>query len=242
MSQKFSDEFINSYLDNELDMNEREELLEALRYDTELSTRVCRLKNVKDMVQLAYQSDNFSKQVNVKQKNNRYLAPAVAASILFIGVTLGWFANSNIAQQPSLLELAKTAQLPHQPALQKQKNWRLMLHVSSYDPKRYGYLLHETEELLKTSLQNNEKVQIEMLTNGPGLALMKAQDESFTRKLTELANKYDNFRLLACEKALKRLKVEKGIDLKLVPEATTVNSALHHVIQRQKEGWSYINI
>ncbi|MFV2061258.1 MAG: hypothetical protein ACC653_11295 [Gammaproteobacteria bacterium] len=242
MSHQFSDEFINSYIDNELDINEREELLAALRHDKVLSARVCRLKNVKDMVQLAYQNDNLLKQTNVKQKKSHYLAPAIAASLLFIGVTLGWFANSNITQQPSLLDLAKTAQLPHQPALQEQKDWRLMLHVSSYDPKRYGFLLHETEELLKTSLENNENVQIEMLTNGPGLALMKDQDESFTRKLKELANKYDNFRLLACEKALKRLKVEKGIDLKLVPEATTVNSALHHVIQRQKEGWSYINI
>ncbi len=241
MSHKFSDEFINSYLDNELDFNEREELLEALRQDSELSARVCRLKNVKDMVQLAYQTDNYSVTAK-KDKNNKYIAPAVAASILIIGITVGWFTNNNMSHQPSLLELAKTAQLQHQPALQKQKNWRLMLHVSSYAPKRYGYLLNETEQLLKMSAQNNENVQIEMLTNGPGLSLMKEQDEPFTRKLKELADKYHNFRLLACEKSLKRLKVEKGINLKLVPEATTVNSALHHVIQRQKEGWSYINI
>ncbi|MFV1985225.1 MAG: hypothetical protein ACC657_16880 [Thiohalomonadales bacterium] len=242
MSHYFSDEFINSYLDNELDIKEQEELLEALRQDTELSARVCRLKNVKDMVQLAYQTENFSTTNNEKQKQHRYLAPAIAASLLFIGITVGWFANNNLSQQPSLLELARTVQLPHQPVLQEQKNWRLMLHVNSYDPKRYAILLNETEELLKTSLQNNEKVQIELLTNGPGLSLMKDQDKAFTRKLTELADKYDNFTLLACEKALKRLQVEKGIRLKLIPQAATVNSALHHVIQRQKEGWSYINI
>lgn len=241
MNQHFSDEFINSYLDDELENDEREELLNALRHDTVLSARVCRLKNVKDMVQLTYPADSL--QVSTNNKFHNHWFSVAASAILLIGVSVGWLAKAyNTQQYPSLSELARTVQLPHQPVLQNQKNWRLMLHVSSYDPKRYNILLNETEALLKTSLQKKETVQIELLTNGAGLSLMEDKGKEFTTRINELAAKYDNFTLLACKKALKRLKIEKGINLKLVPQAGIVDSALHHVIQRQKEGWSYISI
>jgi len=241
MNQHFSDEFINSYLDNELGSQECEELLNAVRYDDVLSTRVCKLKNVKEMVQLAYQTENLPAASNsVRAKSWLSIAASV---VLVAGVSIGWLAKSyNSNQHPSLTELARSVQLPLQSNVQNRKNWKLMLHVVSNDPKRYNALINETEALLKTSLQNNESVEIEVLTNGPGLSLVTNNDKKFTKRLNQLAEKYDNFTLLACKKALKRLKVEKGISLKLVPEAATVNSALNHVIMRHKQGWSYIQI
>ena len=35
---------------------------------------------------------------------------------------------------------------------------------------------------------------------------------------------------------------EGGINFNLIPEATVVESALHQVIKRKEEGWSYIRI
>jgi intracellular sulfur oxidation DsrE/DsrF family protein len=240
MTKQFSDEFINSYLDDELEHDDRQELLDAIRHDSELSGRVCKLKNVKDMVQLAYQIETIP--TSNKGKNSYIQWYSLAASVLIIaGISIGWFAK-DFSAQPSLSELAQTVQLPVANSSQAKKDWRLMLHVSSYDPKRYNLLINETEELLKTSLENNEPVQIELLTNSSGLSLLKDDDREFAKRLNDLAAKYDNFRLLACEKALTRLKVEKGINLKLIPEAQKVGSAIHHLIQRQKEGWSYIHI
>ncbi len=240
MNKEFSDEFINSYLDNELENDERKELLDAIRHDSELSARVCKLKNVKDMVQLAYQVEALPSSTNNKKPLKQWYS--LAASILVVvGISIGWFAK-DFNVQPRLSDFAKTVQLPNVPYNTDNKSWKLMLHVSSYDPKRYNLLINETEELLKTSLANNEPVQIELLTNSLGLSLLKDDNQDYTKRLNELASKYDNFRLLACENALKRLKIEKGIDLKLLPEAGKVGSALHHLIQRQKEGWSYIHI
>jgi len=240
MTKQFSDEFINSYLDDELENGERIEILDAIRHDSDLSARVCILKNVKDMVQLAYQVESTPSS-NGKNKHFNHFK-SIAASILIVaGVAIGWAAN-DYTNQSSLSELAKTVRLPNNAFTNEQKNWRLMLHVSSYDPKRYNILIEETEALLKTASENNESVQIELLTNGPGLSLLKDDNQEYAKRLNALADKYDNFKLLACEKALQRLKVEKNIDLELVPEVQKVGSALHHVIQRQKQGWSYIHI
>lgn len=239
MTKHYSDEFINSYLDNELENDDRQELLDAIRHDSELSARVCKLKNVKDMVQLAFQIETIPSS-STKTNSSKHWYSIAATILVVIGLSVGWFAK-DYSMQPSLSELAKTIQLPNA-TNQNNKNWRLMLHVSSYDPKRYNLLLSETEQLLKTSQENNESVQIELLTNSLGLSLLKDDDQKFAQQLNALASKYDNFKLLACETALKRLKVEKGIDLKLVPEAQKVGSAIHHLIQRQKQGWSYIHI
>jgi len=241
MAQQYSDEFINSYLDNELGHDDRKELLNAIRHDRKLSNQVCKLKNVKDMVQLAYQIDT---NTTVNNKNSIFKQwQTIAASILLIfGVTIGWLAN-DITSQPRLSDIAKNIHFSTAgKGAQTSKNWRLVLHVSSNDSKRYNILLNEAESLLKTSLENNESVQIELLTNGPGLAILEDKNSAISKRVNALADKYDNFTLLACKKALKRLKDEKGINLKLVPETETVESALHHAIQRQKEGWSYIQI
>ncbi len=238
MTKHYSDEFINSYLDNELENDDREELLNAIRHDSNLSGRVCKLKNVKDMVQLAYQIEAIP---SPNKKPNRHWYSIAASVLIIAGVSIGWFAK-DFSAQPSLSQLAKTIHLPTNSSPQYKQDWRLMLHVSSYDPKRYNLLINETEELLKTSSANNEPVQIELLTNSLGLSLLKDDDKAFALRLNELANKYDNFKLLACETALKRLKVEKDVDLKLISEAQKVKSAIHHLIQRQKEGWSYIHI
>jgi hypothetical protein len=241
MKETFSDEYLNAYLDNQLDANERGQLLEALRQDGELSARVCKLQKVKEMVQLAYH--NFDAELGQQQPLRRKpVWPAIAASFLMaVGLLTGWFANSQFGQQPRLLELAKAAQTSNTMAT-AQEEWRIVLHVDSGDPNRFHVMLDETEQLLKTSVQQQQKVRVEILTNGGGLMLVEQGDENYTRRLQALSKQYDNLGLLVCQRALNKLKTEKGVHLDLVPEATVVESAMNQVIKRQQEGWAYIRI
>ena len=50
----YSDEFLNAYIDDQLDEAERSALLTELKVNDELSRRVCQLRKARDMVQLAY--------------------------------------------------------------------------------------------------------------------------------------------------------------------------------------------
>jgi hypothetical protein len=72
--------------------------------------------------------------------------------------------------------------------------------------------------------------------------LLEQKDRPHIQKLQKLVRQYNNLSLIACQTAMKRYKAEKGIDIQLIPEAGTVPSAMHEVIKRQEEGWSYINI
>ena len=241
MKETFSDEYLNAYLDNQLDADEGAQLLEALRQDGELSARVCKLQKVKEMVQLAYH--NFdAEQTKQQPQRRRPVWPTLAASFLLaMGLLTGWFANSQFGQQPRLLELAKAAQTSNTMATGEEE-WRIVLHVDSADPNRFNVMLDETEQLLKTSAQQQQNVRVEILTNGGGLMLVEESDAPYTQRLQSLAQQYDNLGLIACQRALNNLKQDKGIELDLVPEANVVESAMNQVIKRQQEGWAYIRI
>ena len=51
---KYSDEKLHLFIDDELDSTDRAEIMEALGKDDELSYRVCGLLTLKDSVRLAY--------------------------------------------------------------------------------------------------------------------------------------------------------------------------------------------
>jgi intracellular sulfur oxidation DsrE/DsrF family protein len=244
MNESFSDEYLNAYIDDQLTDGERGCLLDHLRQDQELAGRVCKLQKVRDMVQLAYHNvaAEHGRSPMARSAASRRAWPAIAASVLLlVGALGGWGIERISNHTPSLLELAQTAQTGTRVA-SAQDEWRLMLHVDSGDPERLQVMLDETEQLLRTSAARHQKVRVEIMTNGAGLSLMEQSNAPYTRKLRALAQQYDNLGLLACKRALDRLKEDKGIELDLVPEARVVDSAMHQVIRRQKEGWAYLRI
>jgi|GEM_PF-287334 len=240
MKERFSDEHLNAYLDGELDPAERMRLLEELRRDPGLSTRVCQLQKVKEMVQLAY-PDRPEAQGTPTRRARRGFGPAIAASILFLaGLLGGWLANQKLDQPATLLEIARTVRLNNEAGINRP--WRLMLHVSSADTHRYRVMIDETARLLRAARKEGKPVQIEIVANGPGLQLLSKHKDPNTLRLQALAHEFDNLDLRACERAIRRYRQRNGKDIELIPEAGTVRSAMHEVIKRQQEGWAYINI
>ena len=57
-NEDFSDEILNAFIDNQLDHDERVQILSALRHDDALSQRVCDLQKVRSLVQLAFNEND----------------------------------------------------------------------------------------------------------------------------------------------------------------------------------------
>jgi len=246
MSHNFSDERLNAFIDNEVDLTEKQQLFDAFREDEGLRKRACELQKTHDLVKLTYQSVELPEhyQTPLRSPSSRsrsWFMRSMAASILVVvGSLLGWFTHQQINPGDGLLKLAQVAQPPR--ALTPDATRKIMLHVSTNDEYRLNLMLEETEHLLQTSRENNEKILVEILTNGPGLALVKKSAPPSGRRLQALQSRYDNLSVTACAQAIERLRVEKGVKLELIPSATVVNSALGEVLERQREGWTYIRI
>lgn len=240
--ETFSDEFLNAFLDGQLDADERSRLLDHVRRDPALSGRVCELQKVREMVQLAYH-DTAMPQRNKKTARvfqSQYVKALAASLLLAAGILVGWYSNAAFDKPPTLLNLAQAVRIPT--ATAKKHEWRVMLHVSTANPARLNAVLDETASLLRYSRHSARKVRVEILTNGNGLQLLNADDSSYAKRISHLKREYGNLTLLACGEALHRLEKEKGINLKLVKGTRIVPSALGEIVKRQHEGWTYIHI
>ncbi len=235
-----SDEQLNAYIDGQLDLPEQSRLLEILRDDPDLIRRNCELQKVHELVRLTYQSEHTPETINLPRRpRHKWLMSMAAALLIGFGVLLGWFGTNLNGHSSSLIELAKTVHV--NPGNNTTRPWRIMLHVSSNDPYRFEVLLDETENLLKSSLKHQQAVEVEILTNGQGLELVRNSNQPYALRLRALQDKFNNLVISACDQALTRLR-EKGIKVELLPKTRVVPSAIHEVLARQKQGWTYIRI
>ena len=240
MDKGFSDEFLNAYLDGELDPTETGKLLQELRHNTELNTRLAKLKNVREMVRYAYSNIKTPYDVDTKPSPRRKMMYSLAASFLLgLGMLIGWQLHFSTEQQGSLLDIANAMQIPTQNA---QGELKLVLHVTTEDRRKLNTVLDEAESLLKEYETGTHKVKLDILTNGKGLSLLRKDKSPFATRIHDLQKRYSNLSFKACQQAINRLKLEKGIQARMLPEAIIVPSALGEIIRKQKEGWSYIKI
>ncbi|MCW9023631.1 MAG: hypothetical protein OQK73_03010 [Gammaproteobacteria bacterium] len=242
MSNQYSDEFLNAYIDNQLSADERQQLLDCISKDKELAARLCALEKVKDMVQLAYHDMPQSLELPDHNSTKRNVFRAIAASLLLgSGLVIGHYSATIPAQAPGLLELSQTTKL-NPAVINKEDGWNIMLHVNSGDAEHLFTVLDEAENLLKTSNQSGRKITIEVLANGQGINLFRSQNTDYARRIVNMAAEYNNVQFLACQIALNRHRDLEGFDVELTQDVKVIPSALERALARQQEGWTYMRI
>ena len=239
---QYSDELINAYLDGELDKEDRKAFVESMRNNPELSHRICQLEKVRGMVQIAYHEfDPVDSPSSVKTRHWTSSGVGIAASILMVvGLFTGWFSHQYLGKDEGLIELAQTIQ-SHAPVADHEP-WRVLLHVSSDDPYRINTVLNEAEAILQHYEAEQRIVNIQILANGKGLNVLRDDKSDFAQRIAKMQKRYKNLVFLACAKAIERVESEKGVQVKLLPHTQVVPSAVNQVLNRQKEGWTYIKI
>ncbi len=243
MSDKrsYSDEHLNAFIDNQLGNTEKAELMDALRHDAELSQRVCKLQKLHNLVQLSYQSIEVPERHQSKHKAlqpGKFKWFAAASLLLAVGTLTGWFTNEAIGTK-SLYQIAEIKQSNSATNMSK---WRLMLHVSTANPKRLNIVLDEAEALLKEYATESKTLELEILTNSDGVALVTNSHKRYNHRLQKLQQQYQNLVVMACGKTLQRLQRANGKPVDLLPQTGVVVSAINQIVKRQKEGWTYIRI
>ena len=240
--KQYSDEHLNAFIDDQLNTAEKAEILDAVRHDAELSQRICKLQKLHNLIQLSYQSVDIPERHQPGKEKNQHIKLKwfAAASFLFtLGSVLGWVSHQTMTVNP----LARVAQITHNNiAPHNDKHWKLMLHVSTANPNRLNIVLDEAETLLNQYANSSRKLELEILANSEGLALVSNDDKNYNKRLQKLQQKYNNLAVLVCGQTLKKAQQIKGKKLKLLPDTNIVPSAISQIVKRQQTGWSYIRI
>lgn len=235
---KFSDEQIQAFVDDEIDTHDRAEIIEAVSKDEKLACRVCELLQLKDSVRLAYreppQPDHINTRWQTSHKTRLSIKTAAAVVLFALGSTTGWLLHTHPASTSPVPKIAQMA-----PAEKEYK--RVILHISTADPARLGQALDDAEMLLSGYKDHPEMVQLEVVANTEGLTLLRADTSPYVERIRRLAQEYDNISFLACSRTIEKLRM-KGIDVRLVPEAMVIPGALEEIVDKLQEGWVYIRV
>jgi len=240
-----SDETLNSLVDNEFSATERAELLAYLQTDESSKEKLCEISHTKDMVKTAYRDIPQPAQQS-KQKFEIRSSYSIVAGIFLTLAIIGFgFLNFNSPLQNS--ETQRLVMLdPNGRGQQLSQNnsdeLRVIFHVSNSTRLNADELLDDIEILMRQSMQNNQKVRIEVVAHAAGLDLLRDRLSTEKVRIASMSKKYPELTFVACMNTVERIEREKGIDVKLVSDAVETRSGVAHVVMRQQQGWIYIQV
>lgn len=245
-NQNISDEYINSFVDGELALNESSEIFSAIARDDILRERVCELRGLKEMVLHAYHQPPVNRKSPIRKLSFRNLhgfqsMPGLATCILLLmlGWGSGWimFEGLHPMADPKLMRLFETAQ----DSGIFEKSGNVIVHVSNSNPVRLKSALDETENLLNSYKRENRHVNVEIIANGSGLDLLRSDVSPFVQRIALMKAKYPNLDLMACQQTIKKLQ-SRGIIVKLLPHTGFTHSAAEEIDKRLHQGWDYVRV
>lgn len=230
MTESVRDEArIHAYLDGELSHQARDAFLLDMGKDPALRAECIELRNLKDLVRHAYDGVEAPRRevIDSNHPRKRLAAFGVAAALLIsLGFSGGWLANRLNTSPPQ--QVAAAEQAP-----------RILLHIATAEPAKMQATLDRAESLLEQ--YREQGVQIEVVANSEGLDLLRADGSPYGQRVMAMMAEHEELQFIACGTAIRRLE-RAGVDVVLLPRTDTAPSAVEHIIERIREGWTYIKV
>jgi hypothetical protein len=112
------------------------------------------------------------------------------------------------------------------------QKYRIVVQVSDPDPRLWAQAINNSENLRQ--LLGKDSVEIEIVALGLGIGLLKLESPQSTRVADSLKA---GVRFTACGSTMTRQKLTKD---DMLPDIDYTPGGLVRIIDRQREGWSYI--
>jgi intracellular sulfur oxidation DsrE/DsrF family protein len=236
---KFSEEFLNAFVDEQLTTEERELAYQTMASDSGLNMQVCELRKVRDLVRLAYQDPPNAPPSTGNGIRSRRI-PLVAATLVL--AVLSGALLLNPAAPPSADRSSGAAPRVTVLAGAHSNETKVLLHLNSGKLEHMREVLDEAENLVRYYKASGQIARVLVITNGEGLRLLRADTSPYAERIGFLLKRYDNLTIAACQNTIDRLKRDQGIVAKLLPGTATVDSGVAQIILRQQQGWAYIQV
>ena len=238
-----SDLELNAYVDGELSPDQQAELLEAMRDDPKLARRACELGQLKAQLRLAY-AEPPKRACRPAASGRSWRTLAAGVAMLAVGLVSGWMlhANQSIFDASQRFVMLDANGRGEAPAVAEVEETRIVFHLTNPDQTAAGELLDEVEDMLVAYRTEGRPLRVEVVSHSEGLHLLRERLSQHKDRIHDMATRFSNLTFVACKNTIDRLKVEQGIEVTLVSDAEVIDSGVDHVVQRQKQGWSYIRV
>src|SRR3954465_10265166 len=158
------------------------------------------------------------------------LAAAVAASALF--------AIPASAQGKPPVSTSEAARVP--PKGGAQTAHRLILQVNTNDAAAMNLALNNAANVDQYYSDRSEPVEIEIITFGPGLHMLRDDTSPVKDRIKSLAENRPSVQFKACGNTQENMSKTENKKIPLVSQATVVPSGVVRIMELQEQGWSYV--
>jgi len=242
---KYSDEFLSAFVDGQLAAEEKERVYLELSRDEALGRRVCELRGMRELVRAAYENPPLPSRLRRAPAIGRRAAGAAAALVLALSLALGWLLQTPaVSQQPpdqTAPAVGSAADAPPAAGVTGAPV-RVVIHVSDSGRAHVAQALDEIEGLLKFYRAHHQNARVEVVINGDGLGMVRADAAPFPERIRRLQREYGNLVFAACQNTIDRLRRDRGIAARLLPGVVVIDSGVAQITRRQHQGWAYIQV
>jgi intracellular sulfur oxidation DsrE/DsrF family protein len=122
---------------------------------------------------------------------------------------------------------------------------KIVFHVGSGDPDTMREALHNIANAAAYYAERNEPVAIELVANGHGYTMLRADTSPVKQEVAETKQKYPFVVFSACQNsraAMARAEHKSAADIPELPEATDVPAGVVRLAELQEQRYGYIRV
>ncbi len=122
------------------------------------------------------------------------------------------------------------------------KPHHLLIQVNQNDPEVMNLALNNATNVLEYYRSKNEQVDIDIVTYGPGLNMLRADTspvQDRIKRFKEMAFP-GKIQFSACNVTKQGMEKREGHPIPILSDATVVPSGVVHLMELQEAGWSYV--
>jgi intracellular sulfur oxidation DsrE/DsrF family protein len=120
------------------------------------------------------------------------------------------------------------------------KAHRLVLQVNTNEPAAMNLALNNATNVEQHYKSLGEKIQIEVVTFGPGLHMLRDDTSPVKDRIKAIAEKTPSITFKACGNTQENMGKAESKTIPLLAQATLVKSGVVRVMELQEQGWTYV--
>jgi len=125
------------------------------------------------------------------------------------------------------------------PAADKKLH-HLILQVNTNEPAMMNLALNNATNVAQYYKDLGEKVEIEVVTFGPGLHMLRDDTSPVKARIKAIKESTPAISFKACGNTQENMHKAENKEIPLIPEATVVKSGIVRVMELQEQGWTYV--
>ena len=162
-------------------------------------------------------------------------AAAISALLLVATSSEAQVNRKQPTQATKLTAVAKTM-----PTQDTTKPHRLILQVNSNEPAMMNLALNNATNVAQYYQDLGEKVNIDIVTFGPGLHMLRDDTSPVKGRIKALSESQPSISFEACGNTRENMSKVEGKEIPLISQAEIVKSGVVRVMELQEHGWTYV--